>query len=150
MIISILSAALYSQINDSEDPPRRTKPAAQQVFIGVLDNEKLDPFSVEPFDFYGGNFLVSEVDKKNIVDDTVYRRQELTISKLQQSNAALISEIATVQATSAQAEQNFTEQLHKCQQLTSDLQQLRDSHKTDLAMLHQTSEQEKTVILKEL
>ena len=49
---------------------------------GIFQSMPKIMYKFEPFEFYGGNYAMSQQDKKNLMHDQIYKHQEVEIVEL--------------------------------------------------------------------
>ena len=82
-IIQKLSATLFKKQADE---------LGDKIEIEELDLHEVNrhesnliaPYLIDPFDFYGGNLKLSEVEKVRVTKDHLYKAQDLTIERLKE------------------------------------------------------------------
>jgi len=83
LIIQKLSATLFKKQADEQGD----KIEEEELDLKELHRHEpnlLAPFLKDPFDFYGGNLKLSEVDKVRVTKDYLYKSQDVSNERLKE------------------------------------------------------------------
>jgi hypothetical protein len=92
LMISKLSKALFVRKVDNDMKKQFFKTYSSRA-LRDTDNKQIRPFVKDAFEFYGGNYRMSEVEKQQICGDQVYHSMQQRIQELEEQCEIHKSEI---------------------------------------------------------